>query len=984
MEIQLKDESGKSVENLLEKSIALTNDVQVNPTVESQEILKEMIVDLPTVPENKMLKTDPGNEGDEEREESKNEKIPMQEKITNAVNSAMEAVVGSVKGIVNSVTKKENATKPPEPELGSERKPSSDLEIVNEENKKENNLNDMTNLVNEQVSKAVDIVQDVKEILNEKLYDLKAKEVEVGKEPSQDNLGEAKDADKVNEIANNENDKAEEIEEKIENVNAEHDQTVDDLSGTKKKAENENGDDSKSEPNNEEQAVKNVLTEKIEHLKEMAVEKGEMMKNMVVETVGEIKDGVNDKIIAVNDMITDKLEAAKKMVVDKMERTKDNMAESAKSVSRDIVEGEKMNATEKVELVKNVEVDKAETLKNNLTEKVEDVKDINKDGKMEGAKDVAVDKIDAAKDGVVEKVESLENNVADDSIVNSVDAPKGVDGTIETVKGGEGGTLENNDSEKLEDTVKKEKETTENAAAETPKDILSNKMEAVKDAALDKIETTKNGVIDNMEGMKETVTEKIKLFENFAVDKVKAVKDSSMANEMEGAKNIAVDEGNGTAVEKGESVESTAADDKVEVVKVMTADNKVKETNDNNVEVSKVDTTTVNSAGEKAEEEEEIGKDANDKVEAVNNNNNNTVEKDETSEKMDNVKDVLTEAIARAENMIAASTKEMAIGKEKESHVENVQKSGEEKTQVVEKSDDSKNDVIKAESTEKLDESANKNSVNAVPEVADSKNLESKENDVIEGTQNSEDKNKNGIESEKDVTAKSIINDLISEKIDDVIKSSPNQIDENGSDPTVSEKIVETEKSVEDVGVSDKSKSDAAANGEEKINLVTEKMKEIVAGKTQALENVVKENLENVQCIVSDIVNAATVDGETLAENSTEKVEKSAEEALREKIEEMKEKVANKVTELNAVLGQVSTDKLLESTETNVIKEIAEETTSKVKDLMEKVNGALNDNSTTSATDGKNVDMLKKLQETVMKNLEGVKDLSENLSGEKN
>lgn len=59
MEIRLKDESGKSIDTLLEKTIALTNEVQVPPTPESPDILKDVEIDLETVPEHKVLKTVP-------------------------------------------------------------------------------------------------------------------------------------------------------------------------------------------------------------------------------------------------------------------------------------------------------------------------------------------------------------------------------------------------------------------------------------------------------------------------------------------------------------------------------------------------------------------------------------------------------------------------------------------------------------------------------------------------------------------------------------------------------------------------------------------------------------------------------------------------------------------------------------------------------------------------------------------------------------
>lgn len=87
MEVKLKDESGKTIEKLLEKSIALTTVLQKSSEGNAESGSNESQAKSPSA-ENKSGEN-------------------VQNKITSAVTSAMDAVVGSVKGIVDSVTKKD-------------------------------------------------------------------------------------------------------------------------------------------------------------------------------------------------------------------------------------------------------------------------------------------------------------------------------------------------------------------------------------------------------------------------------------------------------------------------------------------------------------------------------------------------------------------------------------------------------------------------------------------------------------------------------------------------------------------------------------------------------------------------------------------------------------------------------------------------------------------------------------------------------------
>lgn len=93
MEVTLKDESGVSPSSILEKTIALTNEVQVKSEPPALDVLEQAATDLETVPENKVLRME-------------GEPVPVGEKIVNAVNSAVGAVVDGVKGLVESVKSK--------------------------------------------------------------------------------------------------------------------------------------------------------------------------------------------------------------------------------------------------------------------------------------------------------------------------------------------------------------------------------------------------------------------------------------------------------------------------------------------------------------------------------------------------------------------------------------------------------------------------------------------------------------------------------------------------------------------------------------------------------------------------------------------------------------------------------------------------------------------------------------------------------------
>lgn len=91
MEVTLKDESDVPVSSILEKSIALTNEVQVKLEPPVVGVLENATPDLETVPENKVLNVDQGDQ------------VPVGEKFVSAMNSAVTAVVDGVKGLVDQV-----------------------------------------------------------------------------------------------------------------------------------------------------------------------------------------------------------------------------------------------------------------------------------------------------------------------------------------------------------------------------------------------------------------------------------------------------------------------------------------------------------------------------------------------------------------------------------------------------------------------------------------------------------------------------------------------------------------------------------------------------------------------------------------------------------------------------------------------------------------------------------------------------------------
>lgn len=93
MEVTLKDESGVAASSILEKSIALTNEVQVKLDPPALNVLENVTTDLETVPENKVLNPEPAQ-------------LPVGEKLSNAMSSAVSAVVDGVKGLVDHVKPK--------------------------------------------------------------------------------------------------------------------------------------------------------------------------------------------------------------------------------------------------------------------------------------------------------------------------------------------------------------------------------------------------------------------------------------------------------------------------------------------------------------------------------------------------------------------------------------------------------------------------------------------------------------------------------------------------------------------------------------------------------------------------------------------------------------------------------------------------------------------------------------------------------------